>query len=60
MINVAFITYENDVTESVRGFHEIEFTSQHIVFRMSETDRNKIIAIRADRVFELITEIEEE
>jgi hypothetical protein len=60
MINVAFVTFANDVVESVRGFHEIEFTNQHVVFRMSETDRNKIIAIRADRVFELITKIEEE
>lgn len=60
MINVAFVTYENDVVESVRGFYEVVFTSQHIVFHMSETDKNKIIAIRADRVFELITEIEEE
>lgn len=58
MINAAFITFESDVTESIRGFHEIEFTSHHIVFRMSETDRNKIIAIRADLVFELITEVE--
>lgn len=60
MINVAFITFENDVTESVRGFHEIEFTSHHIVFRMSSDDINKLIAIRADRIFELVTEIEEE
>lgn len=60
MINVAFITYANDVTESVRGFHEIEFTSQHIVFHMSASDCNNIIAIRADRVFELVSEVEEE
>jgi hypothetical protein len=60
MINVAFITYANDVTESIRGFHEIEFTSQHVVFRMSETDRNRIIAVRADLIFELITHVEEE
>jgi hypothetical protein len=59
MINVAFVTYANDVTESVRSFHEIEFTSQHIVFRMSASDPNKIIAIRADRVLELVTEIDE-
>ena len=60
MINVAFVTYANDVTESIRGFHKIEFTSQHIVFYMSAHNDNKIIAVRAERVFELVTEIDEE
>jgi hypothetical protein len=60
MINVAYITYANDVTESIRNFYEIEFTSQHIVFRMSALDKNLIVAIRADRVFELVTAVEEE
>ena len=40
-------------------FIKIEFTSQHIVFYMSADNDNKIIAVRADRVFELVTEIDE-
>ena len=60
MINVAFITYEQDVVESVRDFHEIEFTSNHVVFRMDEFDKNMVIAIKADRIIELEVKKEEE
>lgn len=60
MINVAFITYDSDVVESIRGFHEIEFTSHHVVFHMDRLDKNRIIAIRADKIHELVTEKEEE
>lgn len=60
MINVAFITYEQDVVESVRDFYEIEFTSNHVVFRMDEFDKNMVIAIKADRIIELEVKKEEE
>lgn len=59
MVNVAYITYDQEVVESVVDFFEIDFTSSHIVFRMDEHDKNKVIAIKADRVFELIVKKEE-
>lgn len=59
MINVAYITYDQEVVESIKNFYEIDFTSNHVVFKMDRHDRNKIIAIKADRIFELIVEKEE-
>ena len=59
MRNIAYITYDHDVSESVVGFYEIEFTSNHVVFRMNENDKNEIIAVKADRIYELVTEKEE-
>ena len=59
MINVAYITYDQEVVESIKNFYEIDFTSNHIVFRMDEHDKNNLIAIKADRIFELIVEKEE-
>lgn len=37
-------------------FWDIHWAPQHVVFFIDEADASKVIAYRADRVFELITE----
>ena len=42
--------------EEVRGFSDIRWTSTHVVFNMVD---GTIIAYKADRIYELVTHIEE-
>lgn len=37
-------------------FWKIEWTPQHVVFFVDEADDRKILAYRADRVFDIVTE----
>lgn len=37
-------------------FWKITWAPQHVIFHVDESDYNKVVAYRADRVFEVITE----
>ena len=47
--------YEDTYQETIR-FWKITWTPQHVVFHTNDQDENDIIAYRAERIFELITE----
>lgn len=51
--------YEDTYIETV-PFWDIHWAPHHVVFFIDEADDKKIVAYRADRVFELVTENIEE